>query len=211
MAGVTGEGGGAAGVIDTGSDHDGGTRTTGTAGQSGSGGGIAGVGTPGAVGAGGGGTGGSGIAGKGAGGGGSAGIVGAGGSGGTGGIAGSGGHGSVGGTGGSSEVTAACQEAVAVDRGCTLDSECVAVMHTTNCCGSAAWIGINTSAAQHFSSLEKTCDAGYPPCGCAAVPPVADEGSAIPLDQPAGVTCTAGTCKTFSQCAAMPVTRTGRV
>jgi hypothetical protein len=187
-------GNGSAGIAETGgmTGDDGSTSTSGTAG--GGGGSVGGTtGAAGQAGTGAGGAGGgTGGSDGGAGAGGVTGSAGSGGAGGTGGAAGAGGAGAAG-------SGAACQEAVAVDRKCAVDSECVAVMHTTNCCGAAIWIGINTSAAEHFSSLEKMCDAGYPACGCAAGPPVAEDGSLIPFGEAAAVTCAAGTCKTFSQ------------
>jgi hypothetical protein len=214
--GGSGSAGAGAAGIHGGAGVDGAAGVAGTAGVAGEGGQVGGAGTGGTAGGSGGSaggtTGGAGQTGTGAGGvgggtgsldggagaGGAGGVTGGGGSGGaggTGGATGAGGVGATGGTGGAS----ACQEAVAVDRKCTLDSECVAVMHTTNCCGAAIWLGINTSAADHFSSLEKMCDASYPACGCAAGQPVAEDGSLIPFGEAAGVTCAAGTCKTFSE------------
>jgi hypothetical protein len=188
-AGTTGDGGqvGVAGTTGTAGGAGGSAGDTGT-GAGGSGGATGGAGSSGA---GGDGTGGSGGVGATNGSGGDPGTSGAGGAGASTGAGGSG----AGGTGG----TNACQEAVAVDRKCTIDTDCVAVIHTTNCCGAAVWLGINASLAEHFLTLEKACDANYPACGCAAGQPVADDGSFIPFGEAAGVTCAAGTCKTFSQ------------
>jgi hypothetical protein len=199
-AGMTGEAGqvGDAGTTGTAGGAGGSAGTTGSAGDAGTGAGGSGGATGGATG-GAGSSGAGGVDGTGGNGGvggtnGGGGVSGSSGAGGAGGSAGAGGTGA-GGTGGAN----ACQEAVAVDRKCTNDTDCVAVMHTTNCCGAAVWLGINASVAEHFSALEKLCDASYPACGCAAGPPVADDGSIIPLGEAAGVTCDAGTCKTFSQ------------
>jgi hypothetical protein len=170
-AGVTGEGG--AGV--------GGAGATGIAGQPGGGGETGGEAGGAGVGAGGSSASDSGVD-----------------VGGTGGTAGAGSGGDAGGSGGTAGASA-CQDAVAVERKCTLDADCVAVKHTTNCCGSAIWIGIRASAAQHFSSLEQVCDASYPACGCAAGQPVAEDGSLLQVGEASGVACAAGVCKTFSQ------------
>jgi len=98
-----------------------------------------------------------------------------------------------GGTGGA----AACQMALAVDRSCTSASDCVAVSHTSNCCGQAQMIGIRTSAQSAFQTLEAQCDATYPACGCAAGQPTTDDGSRIKFDGAAGVACEQGKCTTF--------------
>jgi len=49
--------------------------------------------------------------------------------------------GSATGTGGTGGETA-CQAAIAVDHTCATDSDCVAVAHTTNCCGQAVSPGL---------------------------------------------------------------------
>ena len=200
-AGMTGEGGGdgyttgvaggGGGAADTGSGgvdagDPGQLGTAGTAAEGGAGGIGAASGAGGDVA-------GAGGVGSGAGGADSSGSAGAGGVGG-GGASGSAGAGGVGGAGGSS----ACQDATKVDRYCSMDSECVAVLHTINCCGAAAWIGIRKSADAHFTALESQCDASYPACGCPAGPPIADDGSVIPFGTAAGAECVLGQCKTFA-------------
>jgi pilus assembly protein FimV len=137
--------------------------------------------------------------------GGAAGVAGAGGAdvSGSAGAGGSGVAGSAGSTGGSGSGGAggssACNGATRVDDSCSGDSDCVAVLHTTNCCGAAIWIGIRTTARSRFASLENACDASYPPCNCApAPPPVAADGSVIPVGTTAGAECAAGVCKTFA-------------
>jgi hypothetical protein len=129
-----------------------------------------------------------------AGAGGGSGSPGGGGGSGGGGAAGAGAGGASAGSGG----TSACEAATTVDRKCAIDTDCMAVLHTTNCCGAATWLGIRAAAAVKFATLEQACDATYPKCGCAAGAPVAEDGSVIPFGQTAGVTCVSGTCKTFS-------------
>jgi hypothetical protein len=113
-----------------------------------------------------------------------------------------GGHAGAGGGGagaGGHAGAAACAQATMVDRSCTSDADCVAVTHTTNCCGSAIWMGIRATEKQRFTALETACEMSYPGCGCAAGPPVTDDGSVVRFGATAaGVTCQAGTCKTFS-------------
>jgi hypothetical protein len=93
----------------------------------------------------------------------------------------------------------ACAQATTIDRSCAVDGDCVAVTHTTNCCGTAIWIGIRASEKSRYDALESACDASYPRCGCAEGPPVTDDGSILPFGKMAGVACVAGTCKTFAQ------------
>jgi hypothetical protein len=107
--------------------------------------------------------------------------------------AGSGGNGAGGGGGAS-----ACQQATALDRSCTVDSDCVAVVHMTSCCGGLAWIGIRTSEHGQFTTLEAACQASYPGCGCFDGRDSADDGSRIAADGSAAATCQGGTCKTYA-------------
>jgi hypothetical protein len=100
------------------------------------------------------------------------------------------------GTGGAGGA-AACQMALAVDRSCAIASDCVAVSHTSNCCGTAQVIGIRASEQARFQPLEAQCDATYPACGCATGPSTTDDGSRLAFDGTAGVTCVQGKCTTF--------------
>jgi len=100
------------------------------------------------------------------------------------------------GTGGAGGA-AACQMALAVDRSCATASDCVAVSHTSNCCGQAVVIGIRVSSQSAFQTLEAQCDATYPACGCAAGQPTTDDGSRLAFSGTAGVTCLQGKCTTF--------------
>jgi hypothetical protein len=150
-----------------------------------------------------------------AGSGGGAGTAGAGGGqGGAGGAAGSGHAGAGGGAAGAGGATDggtkdaganACAQPTTVDRSCTVDADCVAVTHQTNCCGSAIWIGISASEKQRYDALEAACDRTYPGCGCASGAPVTDDGSVVAFGVTgAGVSCQAGTCKTFSKACGHP-------
>ena len=73
--------------------------------------------------------------------------------------------------GGGAGGNAACQQIATLDHTCATDSDCVAVVHTTSCCGSASWLGLRATESQRFSTLESACDRSYPACGCAAGPP----------------------------------------
>lgn len=144
-------------------------------------------------------------------------ISSSGGSGGTGGMGGRGGTSGTGGAGtggthtggaggastggtttGGAGGSAACQQAAALDQSCGVDSDCLAVRHTTSCCGASVWLGINKAGAQEYSTLESVCDASYPACGCASGPPTTSDDSSIPLAANVAVTCQGGVCKTYA-------------
>lgn len=116
-----------------------------------------------------------------------------------GGSAGSGGRGGAGGStgGGGTGGTSPCQAVLALDRSCTTPADCFAGAHTTDCCGNGQFIGFRTSEQARFQTLEAQCDATYPACGCPAQQPTADDGSRLPFNQQAGVTCLQGKCTTF--------------
>ena len=52
----------------------------------------------------------------------------------------------------------ACQAVLALDRSCTTSADCVAVSHTTNCCGQEQVFGLRASEQARFSTLEAQCD-----------------------------------------------------
>ena len=145
--------------------------------------------------------------GSGSGGGGLAGAMGQGGAPASGGTAGqSGGPGSGGagsGLGGAGGLdNSACKAIDGLSRSCTTASDCTVVIHRSNCCGTARYMGINASEAQQFGALEPTCAASYPRCGCATQAPILDDGSSDSrmnktAAPPAAVTCLAGTCTTY--------------
>jgi hypothetical protein len=111
------------------------------------------------------------------------------------------GRGGVGGTagsgGGAGGTTSACQAVLALDRSCTTAADCFAGAHTSNCCGQVQFIGFRNAVKTQFQTLEAECDLTYPPCGCAAGQPTADDGSRLRLTDLAGVTCLQGRCTTF--------------
>src|SRR5262249_11046474 len=91
-----------------------------------------------------------------------------------------------------------CERVEMLDRSCTATPDCIAVLHTTDCCGSASWIGIRSTDKARFTGLESVCDASYPGCGCASGAPTTDDGSSLGFGTTAGVICAAGVCSTFS-------------
>ena len=63
-----------------------------------------------------------------------------------------------------------------LDKSCTQASDCAVVTHTISCCGSQIAIGLASGSVGAFNTAEATCDAGYPGCGCAALPTKAEDG-----------------------------------
>ena len=175
----------------------GGSGTAGAAGQTGAAGDQRTGGSGGSAGSGCGGVGGCGQAGNGGAGG--SGASGSGGTAGMGGVGGSGQGGHAGGIAGAAGNTDggandaidapmnACGFLPTIDRSCTVDADCLAFTHTTNCCGSAIWVGIRASEKDRFTALEAACDRTYPACGCASGPPLTDDGSIVRYGSPAGV------------------------
>jgi len=186
----------------------GGGGTGGPGGQTGAAGDQGAGGSGGSAGSGSAGIGGSGQAGSsgtgGAGGSGSGGSAGTGQAGRDGGTAGAGGNTDGGAKDAVDAAMNACALVATVDRSCTVDADCLAFTHTTNCCGSAIWMGIRASEKDRFTALESACDRTYPACGCASGPPVTDDGSIVRFGTTAGVSCQGGTCKTFSKACGHP-------
>jgi hypothetical protein len=98
------------------------------------------------------------------------------------------------------EGSKACGQATEVRRACVDDSDCVAVLHVTDCCGSGVWVGIRASAVTSFDTLEAACERSYSQCACAARAPTTDDGSIVRLGGQAAVaaSCQAGVCKSFA-------------
>jgi len=101
-----------------------------------------------------------------------------------------------GGTGGGGGASA-CAAVVALERSCTATADCVAVLHTINCCGQGRFIGIRASEQARYQVLEPQCDQTYPACGCAAQQPFTDDGSSLRFGDAAGVACVEGVCTTY--------------
>jgi len=89
----------------------------------------------------------------------------------------------------------ACEQALAVDRSCMADTDCVAVNHQTDYMGQVRLLGIRSSEMAHFATLEKLCHAMLPSFNLPAI--TADDGSLVDGSARA-VTCQAGICTTFS-------------
>lgn len=120
--------------------------------------------------------------------------------GGTGGAsAGGTGGGSAGTGGGSSGVNCSSVKPSAFptfDRSCTTPTDCVAVVHRVDCCGTHVITGISSAELARFNAAEQICDPEYPACGCAEQPTLTDTGqTATSTSEP--LECLTGTCTTY--------------
>jgi len=80
---------------------------------------------------------------------------------------------------------------------CGLDSDCVAVFHQTDCCGTQAAWGIQKTQTGAFATAEQACDATYGGCGCPSGPTVAQDGNSSFGADNFGASCDAGHCRSF--------------
>lgn len=83
------------------------------------------------------------------------------------------------------------------EKGCTNDASCVLVRHTTSCCGSQLFMGINHAELTRFQAAESICDAQYPGCGCASQGANAEDGTLVPWgsENLIAVSCMNGACQ----------------
>ena len=83
------------------------------------------------------------------------------------------------------------------DRACVSPSDCVAVTHTLDCCGSTRVMGIASREQARFDADEAACAPGFPACGCPAQLPAADDGTHPTTGHTTPtVVCSAGQCAT---------------
>lgn len=82
------------------------------------------------------------------------------------------------------------------DKGCSSDANCVLVRHTTSCCGSQLFMGINHAELARFQAAESICDSQYPACGCASQGADAEDGTMVPWGSESRivVSCNNGVC-----------------
>jgi hypothetical protein len=63
-----------------------------------------------------------------------------------------------------------------LDKSCTTASDCILVIHQTDCCGNAAAVAIGASGGEAFWAAEAQCAAMFPACGCAMGPLSTEDG-----------------------------------
>ncbi len=88
-----------------------------------------------------------------------------------------------------------CGVVSAIARGCVVDSDCVTVKHTADCCGTMVVWGISAAAKDAFLPLEGACSNELLQCKCEAGPTTADDHSSGPTF---AARCTKGSCVSFS-------------
>ncbi|MCA9664864.1 MAG: hypothetical protein KC503_04725 [Myxococcales bacterium] len=84
-----------------------------------------------------------------------------------------------------------------ISAACSAPSDCIAVEHTTDCCGTNIVIGINKADKAAFDSAEAACDASWPACGCASQPTKTEDGSTVLGSAKAAATCVNGRCVSY--------------
>lgn len=95
---------------------------------------------------------------------------------------------------GSHDAGHACgSEFPSFDRRCSVATECVAVSHQINCCGTVRALGIRADAQSGFDVAEAACRDITPACGCPTEITRADDDT-IDDGAPARVECVAGQC-----------------
>ncbi len=83
-----------------------------------------------------------------------------------------------------------------LDKTCSVASDCFVARHMINCCGTQVAIGLNVASESEFGPGETACASAYPACGCAPLPPAAEDGRT----EAAGtieVECVSQRCTTF--------------
>lgn len=85
------------------------------------------------------------------------------------------------------------------DRSCRLDSDCAALNHQTDCCGSQTVLGVSRAALQASQQREDSCAAAFPLCQCATRGPVAEDGNEVLDGASLKVRCAANRCGSFVQ------------
>ncbi len=82
-----------------------------------------------------------------------------------------------------------------LDKSCETEADCIAVLHTTDCCGSGMIMGINADAEATFRAAEMQC-APLPVCDCAPQDTALEDGTRIPYGEASYViACSGNTCQ----------------
>jgi hypothetical protein len=100
--------------------------------------------------------------------------------------------------------TSSCLSALALDRTCGKDDDCVIVSRRSSCCGAVRVLGLNAGARAAFELLETTCEATFGPCLCAAGPSTTDDGSTLGAGDTAAVVCAGKLCTTYVDACGKP-------
>lgn len=93
------------------------------------------------------------------------------------------------------------------DKSCSSDGDCAIGLHMVNCCGGLSAIGFNASQKDSFAAAEAVCESQYPPCGCMAPPPTAEDGNVSANAGDIEVCCKSGACMTYITTLGPPFSR----
>lgn len=83
------------------------------------------------------------------------------------------------------------------DSTCAAASDCVVVIHQTDCCGNLRGLGLRGNQRAAFDAAEAVCRPLFPRCGCPTRGILADDMMWTFAAESVGVACTAGRCTTF--------------
>jgi len=84
----------------------------------------------------------------------------------------------------------------ALDKACTVATDCFIAQHMIDCCGTFDAIGFNVASQAAFGSAETQCAMAYPGCGCASRPTMAEDGRTT-VDGTISVRCESQQCRTY--------------
>jgi hypothetical protein len=81
---------------------------------------------------------------------------------------------------------------------CNSDTDCVAVPHQTDCCGSIMYIGINQTFRNEFQTLEAKNSEACGKCQCRSQPLTTQDGHTVSDASKVGVHCSSHQCRTVA-------------
>jgi len=84
---------------------------------------------------------------------------------------------------------------------CHGSADCTVAIHTVDCCGTMEYVGIAKADLADFSVCETAWSDSLPACGCAGMPPMAEDGHTVSDSTEVVVACvdftqSAGICQT---------------
>ncbi len=105
---------------------------------------------------------------------------------------------STGDTGGAEiQCTAEPQVFPSFDRTCAASEDCSVVFHQVDCCGTQVAWGLSADVAKAFAEAEAECVMQFPPCDCAPMPTVTDDGQMVADVAAIMVECQDEMCRSF--------------
>ena len=85
---------------------------------------------------------------------------------------------------------------VLFDRSCQADTDCAAVTHETDCCGTVQISGLAKHEVDSFQRFESGCAAKLARCECPISPSQTDDGSVLTAGRQVALSCVHGQCFT---------------